>query len=153
VNADTGYVTTSPRIDFRINIVKTGVHYVWIRGRGLTGSDDSVHVGLDGAAVATADRISSFGTGYSWTRNTMDGVVATINVTTPGLHTLNLWMREDGTVVDKVILTTNAGFTPTGTGPAESPQPGGGGGGQFLALAPDSGSSDPLFPGRRRWLW
>ena len=34
--------------------------------------------------------------------------MATINVATPGLHTLNLWMREDGLEVDKVVLTTDA---------------------------------------------
>jgi glucose/arabinose dehydrogenase len=131
VNNDTGYVANSPRLDFQVNFVKTGVHYVWIRGRGLTGSDDSIHVGLDGAALTSADRISSFGTGYSWTKSTMDGVVATINVTATGVHTLNLWMREDGTVVDKVLLTTSSTYTPTGVGPAESPRAGAGAGLNF----------------------
>jgi hypothetical protein len=125
VNNDTGYVTNSPRLDYRINFVKTGVHHVWIRGVGLTGSDDSVHVGLDGQVVTTADRISGLATGYGWTKNTMDGVVATVNVTTPGVHVLNLWMREDGTVVDKIVLTTSASYTPTGTGPTESSRTGG----------------------------
>ncbi|MCI0464734.1 MAG: hypothetical protein L0Z62_48035, partial [Gemmataceae bacterium] len=40
---------------------------------------------------------------------------------TLGLHTVNLWMREDGTVVDKLLLTTNAAYTPTGLGPTQSP--------------------------------
>lgn len=41
---------------------------------------------------------------------------------TPGVRTFNLWMREDGCTVDKIILTTNASFTLPGTdlGPAES---------------------------------
>ncbi|MCP4408570.1 MAG: hypothetical protein GY807_12555, partial [Gammaproteobacteria bacterium] len=39
-----------------------------------------------------------------------------------GVHTINVWMREDGTVFDKLVLTTNAGFTPSGNGPAESPR-------------------------------
>ena len=49
----------------------------------------------------------------------MDGVVATINVTTLGVHTLNVWMREDGMEFDKIVLTTDINFTPSGTGPAE----------------------------------
>ena len=122
VNNDTGYVTNSPRLDYKINFVKTGVHQVWIRGIGATGADDSIHAGLDGAAVATSDRISSFGTTWTWSRDTMDGVAATINVTTAGIHTLNLWMREDGFVVDKVVLSTNAAYVPSGTGPAQSPR-------------------------------
>jgi hypothetical protein len=140
VNNDTGYVANSPRLDFRINFVRTGVHYVWIRGLGLNGNDDSVHVGLDGAAVGTADRISSLGTSYGWTNSTMDGVRATINVTTTGLHVLNVWMREDGTVVDKVLLTTSASFVPSGVGPAPSPRSGSGSGSALMALGDGPGN-------------
>lgn len=133
INNDTGYVAASPRLDFQVNFTQTGTHYVWIRGIGPTGSDDSVHVGIDGVANTTADRISTFSTAaYSWTNSTMDGVRATINVTTAGLHTINLWMREDGTIADRILLTTNASFTPTGTGPAESPRGSGGTGGSGL---------------------
>jgi glucose/arabinose dehydrogenase len=122
VNNDAGYTTASPRLDFRVNFVKTGTHHVWIRGIGATGSDDSIHVGLDGAAVATSDRMSTFFTTWTWSRDTMDGVSATINVTTAGLHTINLWMREDGFVADKIVLSTNTNFMPSGTGPTESPR-------------------------------
>ena len=33
---------------------------------------------------------------------------------------MNLWMREDGFVCDKFLLTTNAAYTPSGIGPAEN---------------------------------
>ena len=91
-------------------------------GLGPQAKDDSVHVGLDGQAVATSDRLSSFGKDWTWSRSTMDGVVATITVLSPGIHTLNVWMREDGFVMDRVLLTPSASYTPNGTGPAESPQ-------------------------------
>ena len=55
----------------------------------------------------------------------MDGSVAIVNVATTGVHTVNLWMREDGFVADKLVVTTNANFTPTGNGPAESSRGGG----------------------------
>jgi len=122
VNQDTAYAANSPRLDYKVNFVKTGTHHVWIRGIGATGSDDSIHAGLDGAESASSDRISSFGTTWTWSRDTMDGVSATINVTTPGVHTLNLWMREDGFVVDKVVLSSNVNYVPSGTGPAQSPR-------------------------------
>ncbi|MEE9355422.1 MAG: LamG-like jellyroll fold domain-containing protein, partial [Methylococcaceae bacterium] len=54
--------------------------------------------------------------------STMDGPVATLNISTPGVHTINVWMREDGFVFDKVVVTTDANYTPSGTGPAESLQ-------------------------------
>jgi lysophospholipase L1-like esterase len=114
-NLNTGYVTNSPRLDYRVNFVHTGTHYVWVRGVGAASTDDSLHVGLDGAAVTTADRITGLGPAVGWTQETMDGVVATIEVATPGEHTLNVWMREDGTVVDKVVLSVNPAYQPSGT--------------------------------------
>ena len=77
-------------------------------------------MGIDGTAPASADRITGFTAAFGWSKNTMDAVVATINVTSTGLHTINVWMREDGIVLDKLVLTSNASFTPTGNGPAES---------------------------------
>ncbi|MHC4739837.1 MAG: hypothetical protein ACYS9Y_13105, partial [Planctomycetota bacterium] len=125
-NQDTGYAANSPRLDFQVNFVKTGTHYVWIRGYGASGTDDSIHAGLDGAEISTCDRISTFTTSYTWSKATMDGPDATFNVPSTGVHTVNAWMREDGFVFDKIVLTTNSGYTPTGDGPAESPRGGGG---------------------------
>jgi beta-glucosidase len=127
-NNNTGYVTASPRLDFAVNFAQTGTYRVWVRGRDsgtTTGSGDSVHAGLDGAAIASADRIASFTSSFGWSKSTIDNVEATVNVTTPGTHTVNIWMREDGFVIDKLLLTTSSTFTPTGTGPAESGQQGG----------------------------
>lgn len=121
-NVNTGYTTGSPQLDFPILFSTAGTYNVWLRGSAPTGEDDSCHVGLDGQGPASADRIGSFGTSLMWTRSTMDGPVATIVVSTPGLHTLNLWMREDGLSVDRLLLTTNNAFTPSGAGPAESPR-------------------------------
>ncbi|MEM6391900.1 MAG: carbohydrate-binding protein [Planctomycetota bacterium] len=122
-----GYVTDSPRLDYRVNFTETGTHYVWVRGKAggnTVGSSDSLHVGLDGVHTPTADRMSGFGSGFSWRQSTMDGPVATLNVTSPGEHTLNLWMREDGFDFDKIVLTTDPGYNPNsvggGSGPAES---------------------------------
>ena len=58
VNQNTDYVTMSPRLDLRVNFVKTGIHHIWIRGRAPgpdTGSNDSCHVGLDGVGVRLLD--------------------------------------------------------------------------------------------------
>ncbi len=117
---DAGYTATSPRLDYTVNFVKTGVHYVWVRGQGASGTDDSLHVGLDGATLSSSDRIGYFQTAWTWSKNTLDSAVATINIATAGEHTINVWMREDGMVFDKLVLTVSSAYTPTGTGPAES---------------------------------
>jgi hypothetical protein len=121
---DTDYVTGSPRLDFSVNFVKTGAHYIWIRGHKTGGADDSLHAGLDNQALSSCDRISNFsGSGWAWTSTTLDNDKsrATFNVKSPGVHTVNIWMREDGFSIDKIVLTTNPNYTPTGTGPVESP--------------------------------
>ena len=101
----------------------TGTYQVWIRGQAPNGNDNSIHIGLDGAANTTADRlqVTTYGS-WVWSRNTMDGVNATITVTTPGVHTIDMWMREDGLVVDRILLNRSTTVVPSGTGPAASPR-------------------------------
>ncbi len=126
---NTGYVTNSPRLDYEATFASSGTYHVWVRGRaGGAGiyDSDSVHVGLNGAAVSSADRISSFSGSFGWSHDTMDGAIATINVPSAGTHTVNVWMREDGFYFDKLVLTTDAAFTASGNGPAETPSSGSG---------------------------
>jgi hypothetical protein len=122
VNQNTGYVTGSPELTYRVRFTTPGTYEVWARGYGATDADDSVHAGLDGASPSTADRLTGFwASEWIWSRNTMDGAPASVVVPTAGLHTVHLWMREDGTLIDKLLLTTNGSLpTPSGPGPAES---------------------------------
>jgi glucose/arabinose dehydrogenase len=130
------YAANSPRIDYPINFNRTGTHYVWVRGRAGSTADDSLHAGLNGGEVATADKMQGFNnSGWKWSRATGDGNPATINIASMGVHVLNLWMREDGMTVDKVVVTSSASYTPTGLGPAESSQMPAGGGGQAAQQA------------------
>ncbi len=123
VNQNTGYTTASPELVYNVLFSATGTYYVWVRGAAPTTSDDSLHAGLDGTGPASADRLNGFGTGWSWRQSTADSVPATLQITTPGLHTIHLWMREDGLKVDKLLLRKNSSTTaPSGTGPAESPR-------------------------------
>jgi hypothetical protein len=115
-------VDVSPRLDFKVLFVKTGVHHIWVRGFAAGGADDSVHIGLNGALPATSDRISPFPPGaFVWLKTTLDASApATFEVTAPGLQSVNVWMREDGFIIDKIVITTNPDLTPTDLGPAES---------------------------------
>jgi len=112
----TNFANAAPQLVYEANFVTAGIHYVHVLGHGPRASSDSVHVGLDGAEVSTSTNVGIPRTaGYEWS----DGA-DTINVTSPGLHTIDVWAREDGVYVDKILLTTDANFDPTGTGPAES---------------------------------
>ena len=118
---DTGYVENSPRLDFEVNFTKTGVHYIWIRGYGQDGNSDSCHAGINGEDVQSAYRFWGFTTSYTWL-NVTDGDPPRryIEVPSAGVHTVNVWMREDAFIVDKIVLTTNPDYTPTDEGPEES---------------------------------
>jgi hypothetical protein len=119
---DTDYSILSPRLDYEVYFSKTGTHYVWVRAWGAGGGDDSCHAGLDGAEIPTCDRMSGWNANYTWSNSTMDPEDSTFEVTSTGLHTVNIWMREDGLIVDKIVITTNPDFSPAATdaGPAES---------------------------------
>ena len=134
VRYNQGYSSTSPELRYRVRFSQTGTYHVWIRGRTDSTRSDSLHVGIDGAEIASADRIqlNSIG-GWTWTQATMDSSNASIQVNSSGEHTINVWMREDGIFLDKVILTRDSSYTPTGTGPAQSPPVGGQAFGQAVA--------------------
>ncbi|HUJ09101.1 MAG TPA: alpha-amylase family glycosyl hydrolase [Verrucomicrobiae bacterium] len=105
--------TTSPELQFTVDFGSTGQRYIWVRGNSPDANGASVHAGLDG--VVTATNISFFtpNNSWVWTNRTSTGNAGTFTVGSAGIHTFNLWMREDGMRVDKVVLTTNASFTPT----------------------------------------
>ena len=117
----TGYATTSARLDYSVEFVATGTHYIWVRGLGPSTSSDSLHVGIDGATVSTGENFNGFlptGT-LAWSGKSGTSV-RKLSVATPGIHTINVWMRESGMVIDKLVLTTDPAYVPTGAGPAES---------------------------------
>ena len=113
-NINSGFVSGGPRLDYKINFVKTGRHYIWIRGYKTGGNDDSCHAGLNGQAVSTADKISNFfpSNTWTWTNWTLDGSRASFNVNQTGVNTFNIWMKEDGFRIDKIVITTNSSYNP-----------------------------------------
>jgi hypothetical protein len=121
VNNNEDFVTGSPRMDYKVNFAKAGKYRVWIRGWGRGESDNSCHVGLDGKAVDGSDRMGEWpAEEWAWLNETHDGEPAILEVKDAGVHTLNVWMREDGFIVDKILLTLDQGYTPKDKGPAES---------------------------------
>ncbi|HRY48867.1 MAG TPA: PA14 domain-containing protein [Candidatus Paceibacterota bacterium] len=106
---------TGALLEFDIRFAQTGIHTVWIRGwnenhtdSSTAGTDDSVYVGFDGALVGVGNDASLSGfpyTGWVWRSDRQTGSdPVTIDVSTAGLHVLNLWHREDGTLIDKIII-------------------------------------------------
>ncbi|NNG00371.1 MAG: hypothetical protein HKM93_13375 [Desulfobacteraceae bacterium] len=113
------YTANSPSLNFKVKFVKTGRHYIWLRGLA-SGNDNSCHVGLDGSGIVTSQRMEfPISRNLVWTGR-VNGNVAYIDVTKTGTHTINVWMREDGLTLDKILITINPDYVPTGSGPVES---------------------------------
>jgi glycosidase len=112
-NTVTGnWTTTSPELQYTVNFTNPGTYYVWLRGYAETTETVSVYVGLDGASPAAAQiDLPKLG-GWSWS-NTAAGSAVPVAVTvgSAGAHTLNIWMRDAGFALDKILLTRNANFS------------------------------------------
>ena len=111
------YKRKSPRMDYQVKFNTPGTYHVWFRALGPRRSSNSVHIGLNGKPIKSGKNITVPVTSdYTWT----NGRKTLINIPTPGVHTFNVWMRESGTVLDKLVLSNDPGFTPSGKGPNES---------------------------------
>jgi hypothetical protein len=122
----TNFTGTSPQLSYPVQFATPGTYRVWLRGYGATTADDSAHVGLNGAFTASSDAMNYGGLNkWTWLNGTLDSAPATITIPSAGTYTIDVWMREDGAIVDRVLLTTST-TAPTGNGPAESPRAGGG---------------------------
>ncbi|MBK9072700.1 MAG: hypothetical protein IPL79_17120 [Myxococcales bacterium] len=103
-------ITQSTYVDYRITMAQTGNHFIWVRMLGTTDSDDAIYVGLKAGAspafvagdlLSIVDSRGSNQSTYFWYR------AAAINVAGTGLHTLRIYMAEDGAKIDQVFLTKN----------------------------------------------
>jgi uncharacterized repeat protein (TIGR02543 family) len=112
--------TEGPRLDFKANFSTTGVYYCWVRMPALGAKLDTVYDGLNSSGQSGTDIITNTSGAWAWVGSNSISVRNTVTVSSTGIHTYNIWMRENGVKVDKIVLTTNSGYTPTSTGPAES---------------------------------
>ncbi|MBI2621581.1 MAG: hypothetical protein HYW63_02940 [Candidatus Levybacteria bacterium] len=117
-----------PEVVYNINFSSTGTYYVYMRSSGPDSKSDSAHYGLDGAYDGTIALYyrgeGGASTNWQWKGNNNDGTKARIRVTTPGIHTFHIYMREDGTQIDRIRLFKNSSWTPSpgpaADGPSES---------------------------------
>lgn len=126
-NPDAGLIrlnnVDTPHLRYQVDFPEAGNWRVWVRGWGDAvageGKSDSVHIGLNGALGQAASLQGFPAGGWAWSSTTRGNGVATVQVSTSGRHTIDVWMREDGFEFDALVLSLDGGFVPTGMGPAE----------------------------------
>jgi hypothetical protein len=118
-------VADSPRMDYQVRFVTSGTHFLWIRGLATSSNDDWVLIGIDGQVTRHGTVVAFPKTGnFAWGNTSEESsFVAQVNVPGPGEHLVTVWMSKDGFILDKLLLTTDSGFAPSGTGPPETPRP------------------------------
>lgn len=131
-----------PTLHYRVWFENPGRYYVWGRARGQGPAANGLHIGLDGEwprndlIDPSTMRMQFPGGGWKWTQNRRGGRQHTgvsgtdevsrrdaniwLQIDTPGLHTIMLSMREDGLEIDKMLMTTDPEYTPSGEGPPET---------------------------------
>ena len=122
-NYSTGYGSTSPYINLFADFTNTGTYYVWVRMRAVS-SGNTLHVGLNATETPSAEGLESNNfSDWEWVRTRKsDGGSATLSIDNPGQQNITVFFREDGTHIDRLVMTTDPNFVPTGGGPAESPR-------------------------------
>jgi methionine-rich copper-binding protein CopC len=112
--------TQAPELSFQIEFPAAGTYDIYVRANPPDQGSNSVHVGLNGTLTTSSDGITHNGfNAWQWMKYSAAGPnPATISVPSAGVHTVNLWGREDGTPVDRIVITQGA--APTGEGPPES---------------------------------
>ncbi|MBD3319694.1 MAG: fibro-slime domain-containing protein [Chitinivibrionales bacterium] len=117
---ESNYIGNSPRLDYNVCFSETGTHYVWIRGKGATDDDQSCHIGLNYETIATGERIENFSQEWSWVNTDYQSNRIQLEIPSAGSHVVNIWMCEDGFVIDKIIISNKSDYTITGMGNEEN---------------------------------
>jgi hypothetical protein len=102
-------------LTYSVNIFQEGEYILWGRVEATNKRDNSFFVQVDD----NMDNLWEVETGASWhwdkinNRDILDPVWL---ILTPGVHTIKIMLREDGTKLDKLLLTNNVDFVPKGKG-------------------------------------
>jgi hypothetical protein len=116
------WTNTSPELRYSVNFTNTGTYYVWLRGYAETSENVSVYVGLNGNSTGGSQiDLPKLGV-WTWA-NTAAGSTTSvsINVTNTGTNTFQIWMRDAGFRLDRILLTRNANFSAEPIPPNRSP--------------------------------
>jgi hypothetical protein len=130
----TGGSDQTIRLEYDVNFAQAATYHVWMRASADNGNDDSVWFLIDedddGVPELPYERASgnqASMTGFQpqadfvWVSDSQDGPDPfTVDVPAAGPRTIAIARREDGAFVDKILLTTDSAFTPSGVGPAET---------------------------------
>ncbi|MDH4232603.1 MAG: putative Ig domain-containing protein, partial [Nitrospirota bacterium] len=100
---------------YTFTVPEAANYVIWGRVLAATTGDDSFYVSMDGGTYALWDTIVS-GV-WAWDQVNNRGVAdPVVYPLTAGQHTLIVKQREDGTKIDRILVTNNMQYVPQGIG-------------------------------------
>ncbi|WP_020587598.1 PilC/PilY family type IV pilus protein [Desulfobacter curvatus] len=113
-SGSSGVATNTPENEvktYEVNFTATGTFYIWMRGKGFSGSEDSMFFTVDNDAWKAWNFGGDYGS-FIWTDSMQVGSDNMINIDTTGSHTIKIAMREDNAEIDGFYITKGT-ETPT----------------------------------------
>jgi hypothetical protein len=116
-------------LTYPVYFSQPGRYIIWGRAFSTGPEDNGFHFGLDGVWQESSQRLQLCQGKHEWTWSSQQRIdsnhcgtpkTLSINVAEAGQHTLMMSMREDGSELDKIILSKDQNYTPQGVGPAET---------------------------------
>lgn len=118
---NSSYFERCSRLDYAVDFVKTGTHFIWIRAYAPSTSSNSFHMGINFIEEKNASRIGDFKGSEQWewihAHQNDTTLVRSFEVEAIGIQGVSLWFAEDGVIADKIVITTDPDYVPTGYGP------------------------------------
>ncbi|MDD4990850.1 MAG: GDSL-type esterase/lipase family protein [Paludibacter sp.] len=114
--------TNAPILSYNVNFTHAGNYSVWARVYAFDATGDSYHLGLDSKVLQENINVNNSTKVYksfTWIN------VANSNLVVPkaGIQSLDLFCMEPNLIIDKVILTQNTAYVPSGAGPVQNFNP------------------------------
>jgi hypothetical protein len=106
-----GVATDNSRLIYNIEFTSGGNYIIWVRRWAPDGAGNSVFATLGGLQSSGIDNTADEGT-WIWKS------LGTVSLSEAGVYKLEIIRREDGYLVDKVVI--NSGVTPEGEGTVET---------------------------------
>lgn len=97
---------SSPKLVYRLFFTVEGKYYLYVRGKGADTSD-SIYISFDNTILEDARNQESFLTGFDDDKFKWQLLLQEINISSPGFHEIALHMREEGMIVDTLLLSTS----------------------------------------------
>ena len=103
-------------LDYDITITTAGTYRVYMRRYHLNpgGGNNSCVIGLDGAEIVEFDNSGLPQNEWVWSTHNAQVTLSA------GAHTFHIRRKESGYRIDRIVITTDTSWSPTGLGPPES---------------------------------